>query len=78
MINTPDQSVSILGYIDRKRYLWMLSTLWPATPMIGLWLVAQTGWTIWYALVLIVWYAMVPLLDAMFGEDFNNPPEEAV
>lgn len=78
MIDRPQQFAFTVEYVDRKRYLWMLSTLWPATPMIGLWLVAQTGWSIWYALVLIVWYGMVPLLDAMFGEDFNNPPEEAV
>ena len=69
---------SIAEYVDKKRYLWMLSVIWPATPIIGLYLVAQTGWSIWYGLVLFVWYALVPLLDAMFGEDFNNPPEEAV
>ena len=66
------------NYVDRKRHLWILSVLWPATPLIGLYLVAQTGWSIWYGLVLILWYGAVPLIDAMFGEDFSNPPESAV
>ncbi|WP_353744294.1 alkane 1-monooxygenase [Marinobacter sp. tcs-11] len=66
------------GYVDRKRHLWVLSVLWPATPLIGLYLVSQTGWSIWYGLVLILWYGAVPLIDAMFGEDFSNPPESAV
>tara|TARA_R110002126_G_C10488881_1_gene503076 strand:- start:5765 stop:6970 length:1206 start_codon:yes stop_codon:yes gene_type:complete len=74
----PREPGSITEYVDKKRYLWMLSVIWPATPIIGLYLVAQTGWSIWYGLVLFVWYALVPLFDTMFGEDFNNPPEEAV
>jgi len=65
-------------YVDRKRHLWILSVLWPATPLIGLFLASQTGWSIWYGLVLILWYGAVPLIDAMFGEDFSNPPESAV
>ena len=56
------------GYVDRKRHLWVLSVLWPATPLIGLYLVSQTGWSIWYGLVLILWYGAVPLIDAMFGD----------
>lgn len=66
------------GYVDKKRYFWMLSVVWPATPLLGLWLVAATGWSVGYALPLIFWYALVPLLDAMLGEDLNNPPEDAV
>jgi alkane 1-monooxygenase len=65
-------------YVDKKKYFWILSTFWPATPMIGIWLANETGWGIFYGLVLAVWYGVLPLLDAMFGEDFNNPPEEVV
>jgi alkane 1-monooxygenase len=75
---TNEQPAEITAFVDKKRYLWLLSTIWPASPMIALFLVAQTGWGIWYGLVLVFWYGMIPLLDAMFGEDFNNPPEEAV
>ena len=55
-----------------------MSVFWPATPLIGLYLVSVTGWSIWYGTVLILWYLAVPMLDAMFGEDFSNPPESAV
>tara|TARA_R110002095_G_scaffold215987_2_gene211691 strand:- start:358 stop:864 length:507 start_codon:yes stop_codon:yes gene_type:complete len=69
---------TVEAYVDKKRYFWILSVFWPATPLIGLYLVSVTGWSIWYGTVLILWYLAVPLLDAMFGEDFSNPPESAV
>lgn len=65
-------------YVDRKKYLWVLSVLWPATPLVGLYLVFQTGWSIWYGLVLFLWYGLVPLVDAVLGQDGSNPPEAAV
>ncbi len=65
-------------YRDKKRYFWMLSILWVASPLIGLYLVSVTGWSIWYAVVLILWYIVVPLGDAILGEDTSNPPESAV
>lgn len=65
-------------YVDKKRYLWALSVVWPAAPLIGLYLVDRTGWSLFYGLTLIVWYAVIPLLDAVFGNDPNNPPEAAV
>lgn len=70
--NAPDR------YVDRKRYLWMLSVIWPAAPLIGLYLVSQTGWGIFYALTLIIWYGIIPIFDVLFGNDPNNPPEAAV
>ncbi len=65
-------------YVDRKRYLWMLSVVWPAAPLIGLYLVSVTGWSVFYAFTLVVWYAVIPALDVLFGNDPNNPPEAAV
>lgn len=80
--NVVDESSGFEGkteeYVDKKRHLWLLSVLWPATPVIGLYLVTLTEWSIWYGLVLILWYAVLPLADVMFGEDFSNPPESAV
>lgn len=78
MTQMPQSAEFATGYVDRKRYFWILSILWPATPMIGLALVAATGWSVWYALTLVVWYGLIPLLDAMLGEDFSNPPDEAM
>lgn len=70
--SAPDQ------YVDKKRYLWALSVVWPAAPLIGLYLVDRTGWSLFYGFTLIVWYGIIPLLDALFGNDPNNPPEAAV
>ena len=78
LTESPQGDTDAEVYVDRKRHFWMLSVLWPATPIIGLYLVSQTGWSIWYGLVLILWYGAIPLLDAMFGEDFSNPPELVV
>src|SRR3546814_9460331 len=65
-------------YVDRKRYLWVLSVVWPAAPLIGLYLVHLTGWSIFYAFTLFVWYGAIPVFDVLFGKDPNNPPEAAV
>lgn len=78
LVESPQSTHQSESYVDKKRHLWLLSVLWPATPLIGLYLVSQTGWSVWYGLVLILWYAVIPLIDAMFGEDFSNPPESAV
>ncbi len=75
-ISTPD--LGSARYIDRKRYLWMLSVVWPAAPMIGLYLVNLTGWSVFYALTMIIWYGVIPLLDVLFGNDPNNPPDAAM
>lgn len=78
MTDTNIQNDPLAGYVDKKKLFWMLSVVWPLVPMASIYLVAQTGWEILYGLLLVVWYAGVPLLDAVFGEDFSNPPEEAV
>ena len=65
-------------YVDRKRYLWVLSVVWPAAPLIGLYLVHLTGWSIFYAFTLFVWYGVIPAFDVLLGKDPNNPPETAV
>src|SRR3546814_16142714 len=62
-------------YVDRKRYLWVLSVVWPAAPLIGLYLVHLTGWNIFYAFTLFVLSGAIPLFDVLFGKDPNNPPE---
>jgi alkane 1-monooxygenase len=37
-----------------------------------------TGWGVFYAFTLVVWYGVIPALDVLFGNDPNNPPEAAV
>jgi alkane 1-monooxygenase len=68
-----------INYQDKKRYLWMISILFPFTlPMIGIGLCLYTHqeWTLLVPLVIA--YGIIPILDDWIGEDLNNPPEEVV
>jgi alkane 1-monooxygenase len=67
-----------IHYVDRKRYLWILSVVYPLQPFLGIWLHAETGNEAWLLLPLILAYVVNPILDAFLGEDTNNPPEEVV
>lgn len=65
-------------FVDKKRYLWLLSLLLPAAVGAGPTLLVLTGaaWTLWLPAIFI--YAIVPLIDWLLGEDTSNPPESAV
>ena len=67
-----------IHYVDRKRYLWTLSVLYPLQPFIGIGLHANTGQEVWLLLPLLLAYVVNPLIDAIVGEDTNNPPEAVV
>ena len=63
---------------DRKRTWWSLSVLYPLLPLLGLWVHHATGVTLALGLPLLISYGLLPLLDAVIGEDGNNPPESVV
>ena len=65
-------------YRDRKRAWWSLSVVYPLLPFAGIWAHAATGWPAALALPLVISYGLMPLLDALLGEDPSNPPEEVV
>lgn len=65
-------------YVDRKRYFWLLSVLYPLQPFVGIGLHAATGQQAWLLLPLVLSYVGAPLLDWLIGEDRNNPPEQVV
>ena len=65
-------------YVDRKRYWWMLSVLYPLQPLVGIWLHSVTGSEAWLLLPFVMNYVLGPALDWLLGEDKNNPPEEVV
>ncbi len=65
-------------YVDRKRWLWMLSVIYPLQPFIAIGLHAKTGVEAWFVLPFIFNYLFAPILDWIIGEDSNNPPEEVV
>ena len=69
---------SRVEYRDRKRAWWLLSVVYPLLPFAGLAAHAATGWQIMLGLPLAISYGLMPLLDALIGEDENNPPEAVV
>ena len=67
-----------IAYRDHKRAWWSLSVVFPLLPFTGIAAHAASGWPIALALPLVINYGLLPLLDALIGEDTNNPPEEVV
>ena len=65
-------------YVDRKRWLWAMSVLYPLTPLPGIWLHSLTNNEAWLLLPLLLNYGFGPILDWFLGEDRNNPPEEVL
>lgn len=78
MVWNPVYTAGGLTYRDGKRYAWILSILVPAVLGLGPFLFELTG------SALVAWspflglYAVFPVLDALVGEDGNNPPEAIV
>lgn len=73
-----DEQGQRVVYRDRKRWAWLLSVVWPLIPFTGLLAHHLSGHEIALALPLLVSYGLMPLLDALIGEDENNPPEAVV
>jgi len=67
-----------VAYRDRKRWAWALSVVFPLLPLLGLWAHHASGAQIALGLPLLISYGLMPLLDALIGEDENNPPEAVV
>ncbi|XOV82804.1 MAG: alkane 1-monooxygenase [bacterium] len=68
----------IVTYTDRKRWWWTLSLINPLLPLIGVLGFLITGQSFWLAVPLVLMFVVAPMLDWMFGEDRNNPPEVLV
>ncbi len=67
-----------IKYVDKKKYLWLLSTFIPLVSVFGVYLFKQTqmAWTLFIPLAFF--YIIIPILDLIFKEDESNPPESAV
>lgn len=74
----PFRGAAPITWQDRKRWAWSLSVVYPLIPFIGLWAHHATGWQIALGIPLLISYGLMPLLDAIIGEDRNNPPEVVV
>ncbi len=73
-----DPDLGQISYVDGKRYLWLMSVLFPLVPLIGMGLMVWSGqqWVLWVPLLFL--YAFIPLLDRLFPNDRCNPPEQIV
>jgi len=73
-----DPDLGHIAYVDGKRYLWMLSVLFPLIPLVGMGLMSWSGqqWMLWIPLAFV--YVGIPLLDYFFPNDHSNPPEQVV
>jgi len=65
-------------YRDTKRWLWMLSALFPLTVIANLLRFERDQQPAWLFLTPVFIYAVIPLLDALLRADTRNPPEAAV
>jgi len=63
---------------DPKRWLWPLSALFPGLVWLNLFRFEWSGQVAWLFVAALVIHAVIPLLDALLGEDRRNPPPEAV
>jgi len=67
-----------IHYVDRKRWFWSLSVLYPLQPFLGIALHIVTGNELWLLLPILLNYGIAPFVDMLFGEDRNNPPDAVV
>ena len=73
-----DPRLGRVEYRDRKRAWWLLSVAYPLLPFLGMAAHAASGHEVALGLPLVISYGLMPLLDALIGEDRNNPPEAVV
>jgi len=73
-----DPELGLISYVDGKRYLWLISVLFPLFPLIAMGLMNWSGqqWMLWIPLIFL--YVFIPLLDYLFPNDRSNPPEQIV
>ncbi len=71
-------SGATVSYTDRKRWLWLMSVVYPLEPLLGIWLHSLSGNEWWLLLPLLLNFGLGPIIDWILGEDRNNPPEPLV
>ena len=65
-------------YRDGKRHLWLLSYFPPLVPLFSYWLYIRSGEALATLIPALFIFGILPLLDALIGEDTHNPPAEVV
>ena len=68
-----------IAYRDGKRYLYLCSVFFTLVPVAAIGLFTWTGGALWTTLIPFLFvFVFIPAVDALWGEDFNNPPPEVV
>lgn len=65
-------------WVDRKRYLWILGLGAPSCALFPSQLVLHTQIKAFWWIGPMVFFVLIPVLDAIVGEDGKNPPDEAL
>lgn len=65
-------------YVDKKRYMWLVSLMIPALAVAGPVLFSFTGNEFYLWMFIIIWYGVFPIIDFFMGEDTSNPPESVI
>ena len=60
-----------IHYVDRKRWFWLLSVLYPLQPILSIGLHAATGEQGWLLFPLFLNYVVAPIIDALL----HCPPD---
>ncbi len=73
-----EAAVTNQAWRDKRRYLWLFSTLTMILPIAAWQWATATGWAwLWWLGPLFV-FGVIPVLDRLSGEETENPPEEVV
>ncbi len=70
--------MSATPYRDPKRWLWLLSALFPLLVVLNLLRFERGDGLGWLYVTPLFIYVLIPLLDHWLGPDTRNPPDEAV
>ena len=62
---------------EKKRYLWMLGLLAPASALLPSQLVYWTGMPLFWWSGVLVFFVIIPIIDLIAGEDGHNPDASA-
>ena len=65
-------------YVDKKRYMWLVSYLIPISAVSGPILYMRFQHELFLWLFVLLWYCAFPLADFVLGEDTSNPPDFAI
>ncbi|MGY6587881.1 MAG: alkane 1-monooxygenase [Wenzhouxiangella sp.] len=76
MLNVSRDAFLTRGSTDPKRYLWLWSVVYPLFPVYAIVLHAATGQGFWLWMPLLLTFGLVPVLDAVLGQDPSTPPPD--